>query len=192
MEQNPLRLGATSCLILGMVALRGPSTPYQLKKAVERSVGNFWSFPHSQFYDEPARLARAGLLAEERELDGRHRRTYTITDAGGAAVRAWLREPVSEVMETRDVAQLQLFYGELGEPADIAELAWAQVAAYRERLAVLEGIERHFAGGTGLAYRMAPLALGLRVYQAALEFWMEIAERPPWEEELGEATAAGQ
>ena len=50
-----IRLGPTSYLVLGMVAVRGPSTPYELKRAVARSVGYFWPFPHAQFYAEPAR-----------------------------------------------------------------------------------------------------------------------------------------
>lgn len=193
MDEIPLpRLGATSYLVLGMVALRGPSTPYQLKQAVERSVGNFWSFPHSQFYDEPARLVRAGLLEEQREVGGRHRRTYTITDAGSEALRAWLREPVAEALEVRDVAQLKLFYEELGDPADVAALARAQVVAYREGLAYLDAIARRYADRPELAYRMAPLDLGVRVYRAALEFWMEMAERPAYRDALSEPTAAGR
>jgi len=50
--------------------LRGPSTPYDLKRFVQLSVGNFWPFPHTQLYAEPARLAEAGLLEET----GRRRR----------------------------------------------------------------------------------------------------------------------
>ena len=44
--------------------------------------GNFWPFPHTQLYAEPARLAEAGLLEEAREETGRRRRHYTITAAG--------------------------------------------------------------------------------------------------------------
>ena len=40
--------------ILGTVALRGPSASgNHFKRAIGRSVGYFWSFPHSQLYDEP-------------------------------------------------------------------------------------------------------------------------------------------
>ena len=80
-----LRLGPTSYLVLGIVAMRGPSTPYDLKRFVQLSVGNFWPFPHTQLYAEPARLAEAGLLEETREETGRRRRHYTITDGRAAA-----------------------------------------------------------------------------------------------------------
>ena len=79
---SDIRLGPVSYLVLGITALRGPSTPYDLKRFVQLSIGHFWPFPHTQLYAEPARLAEAGLLDETREQDGRRRRHYTITDAG--------------------------------------------------------------------------------------------------------------
>src|SRR5215510_13614233 len=88
-----MKLSPTSYLVLGLVAAGGPCTPYDLKRLVAETVGYFWTFPHSQLYAEPARLAAAGLLSERRERGGRNRRHYTITEAGRAAVRAWLAEP---------------------------------------------------------------------------------------------------
>src|SRR5438132_12953587 len=89
-------LSPVSYLVLGLVAKRGSATPYELKADVAKSIGYFWSFPHSQLYAEPARLARAGLLAEEREQGGRRRRTYSATHAGREALAAWLAEPTGE------------------------------------------------------------------------------------------------
>ncbi len=177
--RSEVRLGPTSYLLLGLIALRGPSTPYELKRAVSRSVGYFWPFPHSQFYDEPARLVQAGLLAETREETGRRRRTYMITDRGHQALRDWLGEPLAGPMEIRDLAQLKLFFSELGSVEDLVSLARAQERFYRQRLAELEAIAARFATDPSRARRLAPLRLGLRVYQAAVEFWQEIARNPP-------------
>ncbi|CAA9496763.1 MAG: hypothetical protein AVDCRST_MAG17-1035, partial [uncultured Solirubrobacterales bacterium] len=60
-------LTATSYIVLGLLERAGEATPYELKQAIARSVGNFWSVPHSQLYSEPERLSKAGLLAERRE-----------------------------------------------------------------------------------------------------------------------------
>jgi PadR family transcriptional regulator, regulatory protein AphA len=174
-----LRLGPTSYLVLGMVALRGPSTPYEIKRAVRRSVGYFWPFPHAQLYSEPARLADAGLLAEQQEAAGRRRRVYMITDAGRSALRAWVREPVTGPMEIRDAAQLKLFFGEVVDEADVVALAREQERFYRQRRAELEAIEARFGADPRRARRLAPLRLGLAVYQAAIDFWHETAEQPP-------------
>jgi PadR family transcriptional regulator AphA len=175
---STIRLGATSYLVLGMVALRGPSTPYELKRAVGRSVGRFWPFPHAQFYTEPARLAAAGLLNEFQEPVGRRRRTYTITDSGREAVRRWLKEPSIDPMEVRDLAELKLFFGELTDEATIVALARTQERLYRDLAIELEALAARFAGDLTRTWRMMPLGLGLAVYRAAAEFWGEVASRP--------------
>lgn len=176
---STVRLGPTSYLVLGMLALRGPSTPYALKRAVARSVGRFWPFPHAQFYAEPARLAAAGLLTESQEQEGRRRRLYAIAEPGRDALRRWLREPAAEPMEIRDLGELKLFFTELVDEADVVALARTQERLYRERIAELRTIEDRFADDPSRARRIAPLRLGMAVYQAAIDFWQEIAANPP-------------
>lgn len=173
------RLSPTSYVVLGLIALRGPSTPYDLKRAVSRSVGYFWTFPHSQLYAEPARLADLGLLKSAQERGGRNRRMYTITAAGRTALRAWLREPSGDPFELRDVAELQLFFGELGTTQDTRELARAQVALHKRRLAEFESIGEQAASRAGFEHRMAPLRLGVLLERATLRFWEGVLERPP-------------
>jgi PadR family transcriptional regulator, regulatory protein AphA len=85
----------SSYLVLGMVSLLGKPTTYEINRQVGYTVGQFWSFPASQLYAEIARLAAAGLLDEQREQGGRHRRYYTITDQGRQVLGDWLGEPTS-------------------------------------------------------------------------------------------------
>ena len=74
---SSVRLGPVSYLVLAITALRGSSTPYELKRFVQLSIGHFWPFPHTQLYAEPARLAEAydALAAAEPER-------FAIIDAG--------------------------------------------------------------------------------------------------------------
>src|SRR6185503_18257596 len=109
---SSLRLGPVSYLVLGITALRGPSTPYDLKRFVQLSIGHFWPFPHTQLYAEPARLAAAGLLNETREESGRRRRHYELTETGRERLEGWLAEPVNSPNEIRDLALLKLFFSE--------------------------------------------------------------------------------
>ena len=139
MSSEP-RLGHVSFLVLGIIALRGECTPYDLKRFVERTVGHFWPFPHTQLYTEPERLAAAGLLEEVREDGGRRRRHYTITSAGRTRLESWLAEPETASTEYRDVGLLKLFFAELTTPEDVEALARTQAAAQREVLALYEGI----------------------------------------------------
>jgi PadR family transcriptional regulator, regulatory protein AphA len=125
-------LTPVSYVVLGLVARDGPSTPYALKTAVGRGVAHFWQFPHSQIYAETGRLARLGLLAEQREHTGRRRRSYRITPEGRAALRAWLAEPTDEPPQFRSLGLLKLFFSQHAEPEHVAELARAQLALYRQ------------------------------------------------------------
>jgi len=174
---STVRVSTTSFVVLGLIALRGPSTPYELKRAVEHSVGFFWPFPHAQLYDEPARLAEAGLLSVSQEADGRRRKTYAITDAGRRELRAWLKEPVTEAFQLRNIAELKLFFGELADPIDLRALAEGQVELHTARIAELDAIAHRFTGRTDIAPRLVPLSLGRRIEQAALDFWCEEAAR---------------
>jgi PadR family transcriptional regulator, regulatory protein AphA len=133
-------LTPVSYVVLGLVARDGPSTPYALKAAVGRGIAHFWQFPHSQIYAETERLARLGLLAEEREQTGRRRRSYRITAEGRAALAAWLAEPTDEPLQVRSLGLLKLFFAQHASPDDVAELARAQAELHRRWVEVTNGI----------------------------------------------------
>lgn len=141
-------LTPVSYVVLGLVARDGPSTPYAIKTAVGRGVAQFWPFPHSQIYAESERLARLGLLAEEREHTGRRRRSYRITGQGRAALAEWLAEPTAEPPQFRSLGLLKLFFSQHAEPEHVAELARAQVELHRQFDEAVAGIvERLTARG---------------------------------------------
>jgi PadR family transcriptional regulator, regulatory protein AphA len=164
--------------VLVLIALRGPSTAYDVKRALARLAGEYWSAPHTQVYRECARLSSAGLLDEQVERGGRRRRVYDLTDAGRDAVVAWVREPTDSSMEIRDVASLKLFAAELSTPDHVRALAERQVAEYRRRLALLDDVEARFGGRPELALRMRNVVMGRAVYEAALAFWEDVAAHP--------------
>lgn len=166
-------LSPTSYVVLGMVAVRGATTSYDLKRAISHSIGYFWPFPHAQLYAEPRRLVELGLLDVSTEENGRRRRTYTITDSGTKELVAWLAEPTNEQMQVRDVAEMKLFFGELAQPQDMLALARAQIVQHRERINTYERIQSRFGNRTDVADRMVPLRLGLELEYAALKFWEE-------------------
>lgn len=170
-----VRLSTTSYVVLGMIALRGPSTPYDLKRAVGHSVGYFWHFPHAQLYSEPDRLADLGLLELATEDTGRRRKTYSITETGLAALRAWLSTPTNEHFQMRDVAELKLFFNEVGAPSDVSALAAEQIRQHLERIAVYDAMVDRFGDDPAARPRMITLELGLEMEHAALRFWRALA-----------------
>ena len=131
---SSVRLSTTSYVVLGLVEMRQPATPYDIKRAAEVSTANFWTVPHTQLYSECSRLSREGLLQEQQEQTGRRRKIYRLTDAGQAALDAWRAEPVGEDFELRDPGMLKLFFGADPEPLAQAQLAIheKQLATYRE------------------------------------------------------------
>jgi DNA-binding PadR family transcriptional regulator len=167
-------LTPVSYVVLGLVA-QGATTPYDMKQKAAVSVGYFWSFPHSQLYAEPVRLAGLGLLEEEREEGGRRRRVYTLTPAGREALDTWLREPTREQTQIRDTGLLKLFFGDGLSAADVAELAGAQEEAHRARLAVYEAKESEIEE----PQHAATLRAGLLFERTFAEFWSELAATPP-------------
>ncbi|HEY4466054.1 MAG TPA: PadR family transcriptional regulator [Streptosporangiaceae bacterium] len=170
------RLSTTSYVVLGMIGLRGPSTPYDLKRGIGHSVGYFWPFPHAQLYAEPERLEQMGLLALESEATGRRRKVYSLTGAGRRVLRDWLASPTNEHFQMRDIAELKLFFSELGDPGNVARLAREQVREHEERIAVYEQMQDRFGEIPAVAKRMVTLRLGLEMEHAALRFWRALAE----------------
>lgn len=170
-----VRLSPTSYVVLGMIALRGPSTPYDLKRAVGHSVGYFWHFPHAQLYSEPERLSDAGLLTCESETSGRRRKTYSITPAGSEALQTWIGEPSESHFQMRDPAELKLFFNEVGKPDDIARLAEQQIVRHEERITLYEGMVARFGPDPAANPRLITLELGLEVEYATLRFWRALA-----------------
>jgi PadR family transcriptional regulator AphA len=172
-------LTPTSYLVLGLLAREGPSTPYELKRHVARTIGHFWSFPHALLYKEPARLVDLGLLTEERELEGRRRRLFTITYSGRQALRSWLSRPARQPTELRDVALLQLFFADLEPTTATLAIAQEQLALHRDQLAgyLADQLLEARGGPTGTGtrslehWRGVTLRMGILYEQAAVEFW---------------------
>ncbi|HEX2850049.1 MAG TPA: PadR family transcriptional regulator [Acidimicrobiales bacterium] len=170
----PLRLTPVSYVVLGLIATNGPSTPYDLKAAVARSIGYVWSFPHTQLYAEPGRLASAGLLKERREEGGRRRRLFSLTPSGRRALDRWLRDPVEYSREIRDLGLLKLYFsGHAGDEA-LRHLAEAQEKGHRRRLEEFEAMATQIDRGD--RHRVSVLRMGLLYERAAVRFWTEIAE----------------
>lgn len=131
-DPKPIRLTATSFAVLALLDQFGPSTSYDIKNAIERSISNFWNVPHTTAYEEPARLASAGYLSVNEEEGGRRRRVYSLTEHGHEALREWAAGPPAPP-QLRDELILKLFAG--GDPDSLVpeRLAW-----HRGKLAELE------------------------------------------------------
>ncbi|MBI4260632.1 MAG: PadR family transcriptional regulator [Actinobacteria bacterium] len=137
-------LPTTSYSVLGLLAVAGESSGYDLLKAAQGSVGFFWSPAKSHLYSELRRLEDLGY-AESREVEQRgvpDKRLYRITGGGEAALREWLERGDVEPDVVRVGFLVKVFFGARMSREGLL----AQIAGYRERaaaeLATYLGIER--------------------------------------------------
>jgi DNA-binding PadR family transcriptional regulator len=135
-----MELSATAYVILGMVS-REPRSGYEIKAAVDNSTRFFWAASYGQIYPELKRLSEAGLVEGVDAPRGERRRTvYTITKAGRAELRAWLRQP-PETAEMREEGLLKLFFAGVLPPEEAVEILRAireQRLDLTERMRALE------------------------------------------------------
>jgi len=160
------QLTETSYIVLGLLDLNEPATPYDLKQFAQVSVFNFWSIPHTQIYTECARLAEAGLLDESREETGRRRRFYKLTSRGREALARWRAEPTEQTFQGRDLAALKLFLG-----TDPTALAKAQLPVHKQRLSEFEASATYPALPDGIRLT---LELGINQERALVRFWSRL------------------
>jgi DNA-binding PadR family transcriptional regulator len=162
-------LTPTSYIVLGLLEQLGGGTPYDLKRRVAESVGNFWSVPHSALYAEPERLEAAGFLTSEREERGRRRKRYSVTTLGRDALEQWRATVIEDArVEMRDLSLLKLHLG-----ADPATLAPAQLEAHKRKLAAYER-RRALDPGTDPRGPWLTLDAGIAHEREWVRFWTEL------------------
>lgn len=138
MSENDFRLSGTSYAVLTLLYHLGEATPYDLKRALERSVENFWPVPHTTFYAEPQRLASGGYLSVRQERSGRRRKVYSLTDQGREALLEWAHSPEVGVPQLRDEGTLKIFAGADPRMVFATQREW--------RANKLRELERYLAG----------------------------------------------
>jgi DNA-binding PadR family transcriptional regulator len=172
-------LTTTSYGVLSVLAIRDHST-YELTKQMRLSLHYIWPRAESNVYAEPKRLVAAGLAEAREEWRGGRRRTiYSITEAGRAALAAWLASPSSR-QRYESEALLKIFFAENGT----LESMLAAIRALRDDAVVQvdhwqQIADRYEAGEGQNPDRFALSALVARLLgeqQKATMRWAEWAE----------------
>lgn len=172
--QTTGQITLTECAVLGLLSHKQRSG-YDLLKAIERSVGFFWTPAKSQLYALLPKLVERGLATARRiEQDKRPDKTvYRITRAGREALRAGLEQASPAV--DRNPFELRIFFGEHMRPGAVRAMIEARRDHSRAHLASLEEIEREVDVEVDL-YPYLTLLAGKENARAAIR-WAEQALR---------------
>lgn len=106
-----MRERSTGHVVLGILAVGGDLSGYEIRQWIDQAVGFFWSESFGQIYPELQRLSKAKLIkALPASGKGREVKRYRITPAGRAELGRWLqRAPNAE--RPRNELLLKLFFG---------------------------------------------------------------------------------
>jgi DNA-binding PadR family transcriptional regulator len=86
-------LTTTAYAILGVLAIK-PRTAYELALEMRHCFEYFWARDDARVYKDAKTLAAADLVTAQTQLIGkRPRTTFTLTQAGRAALDRWLERP---------------------------------------------------------------------------------------------------
>jgi DNA-binding PadR family transcriptional regulator len=169
-----MREQSSGFVILGVLAIGGELSGYDIRQWIEQAVGFFWRESFGQIYPELRRLAAAGLVKIATEsASGRKTKRYRITAKGREELRRWLeRAPRPE--RPRIELLLKLFFGEVTGPGAASALLRNAQATYGERakaLAAAEGLViADDRASPNLVYALITVLSGRLVYAARLEW----------------------
>ena len=169
-----MRERSTGHVILGILAVGGDLSGYEIRQWVTQAIGFFWSESFGQIYPELQRLAKARLIkALPSEGKGREVKRYRITPAGRADLERWLaRAPQAE--RQRNELLLKIFFGSVagstGIRAFLEEAAKVQDARRKGILAAEELVVAQDKGADTLVYSLITILSGQFVYAARLEW----------------------
>jgi DNA-binding PadR family transcriptional regulator len=169
-----MREGSTGYVVLGILAIGGDLSGYQIRQWVEQAIGFFWSESFGQIYPALKHLAAAKLIkALPQANGGRGARPYRITPAGREALRRWLqRAPKTE--RPRNELLLKLFFGAVtgsGRAQDfLAEAARGLEGRVRAITAAEQLIIEEDRASPNLVFSLITVMSGRLVYAARLEW----------------------
>ena len=161
-------------VLLGFLR-REDCTGYELKAAMDESVGFFFGASYGSIYPALKALESGGMV-QVREVvqSGKpNKKIYSITSEGDAVFREQLKEqPAADSFRSEFL--MQLFFGQYQNSERLLALLSEHRATRKTKLELLRGIE---ASATDVAdpYEMMCLRYGITAFEATLS-WLDETE----------------
>ena len=128
--------------------LDGEASGYDLAKAFDSSIANFWTATPQQLYRELEKLAGDGLI-EARVVEQERRpnkKVYRLTPAGAEELAAFTATPARPTA-VRDDLLVKVQAVDAGDAAAVADAVAVRRDAARAKLAQYEKLRAHLLGG---------------------------------------------
>jgi DNA-binding PadR family transcriptional regulator len=129
--------------------LEGEASGYELSKAFDVSLANFWPATPQQIYRELERLAGDGLI-EARVVQQERRpnkRMFTLTGAGRADLRAFAVEPPRRPVGIRDEFMIKIQAMDGTDPGRTHALVEERMSWARGKLARYQRVRERLLNG---------------------------------------------
>ena len=170
-----MALNRTAYVVLGMLSIEPNKSGYDIRKAVEGSVGHFWGESYGQIYPTLKRLAAEGLIVANNapSTSSKKRQEYSLTEAGQTCLEEWLAVPFQND-PPRNEFLLKLFFGrDVPLRISIAHVRDCQ-EKNRQMLATLTGFEEMIRKQASLnahaPFCALTLELGIALTRTGLEW----------------------
>ena len=126
-------------IILGLLNQR-KLTGYELTKAFDSDIGEFWSAQHSQIYPQLRKLEEAGLITHQDELSGEklNRKRYAVTPSGSDKLNAWLGADSAPAAPGKDEFPLKLYFIRGAGDSRLPKMLQTQQQIHEDKLAHLK------------------------------------------------------
>ena len=109
-----MALNRTAYVVLGMLSIEPNKSGYDIRKAVEGSVGHFWGESYGQMVirsPQAARRPKELIVANNApSTSSKKRQEYSLTEAGQTCLEEWLAVPFQND-PPRNEFLLKLFFG---------------------------------------------------------------------------------
>lgn len=125
-------------IILGLLNI-GSKTGYDLAKAFDSDIGEFWSANHSQIHPLLKKMEQDEMITHHEIQVGQKlvKKSYDITDQGKKNFHEWLEEP-SEADNSHDEFILKLYFIKDANSELLEEMVVSQLELRTDKLSHLQ------------------------------------------------------
>jgi len=177
------KINKTKYVILGMLSAQ-EMCGYDISKAIQNSIANFWSESNGQLYPTLSKLVREDLIlcVSENATNSTSKtpKIYRITKKGLHELKKWLESSIEGVPTFRNELLLKLFFGnQISKKACLQHIVqrkqWA-TEQYQKYEAKIKNLKISNKNNPSLPYWLLTLEYGLNARKAEINWCIKSIE----------------